>query len=365
MSLPDPFDRGHHPVGVRSASWLDAARGRTLPIEIYYPAAPEYRGQDLDPGTQDVYVLASSMGGEGRKRQVAVRDARPEETGDFPVVIFSHGYSGDRREFSFICSYLVSHGFRVISADHVGSTIDDVTAQMADPNFERRTSLAQMCLDRYGDVPFMLDMAEQEFGITIEAAGCTGVSFGGWTSICAPALDRRVKAIAPQCPGGADGPLGIGDHNVLGQHLRFDWQTPAEMLMLVGDRDNWLPLYGQLATFDKCPGDTKKLAILTRADHQHFVDDMPICHQWYRDFTFQLAEHDQTPNGPAWSAVAQLIQPFDTLMPEAEAQAILGGFITQHMNAVLKNVGPAEAQSVDSLRRAAKQRDLGVYLYGA
>lgn len=364
MSTPDPFARGPHPVGVASTDWRDAARSRSLPVEIYYPATETYRGQDLDPARQDAFELTGSMGGDGPKRQAAVRNAAAAP-GKYPVVIFSHGYSGDRREFSFLCAYLASHGYRVISADHVGSTFADVAAQMATPGFDRRASMAQMCLDRYGDVPFMLDMAEQAFGMKIEAAGCTGVSFGGWTSICAPALDPRIKAIAPQCPGGSDGPLGVGRHNVLGRHLRFDWQVPAEMLMLVGDRDTWLPLYGQLATFEQCPGRTKKLAILKRADHQHFVDDMPTCHQWYRDFTLQLAAQDATPEGPPWAAVAELIAPFDTLMPEAEAQTILGGFITQHMNAHLKGEGREAVGSVEALRRAASARDLSLYIFGA
>ncbi|HYG26636.1 MAG TPA: hypothetical protein VD906_07005, partial [Caulobacteraceae bacterium] len=224
--IADPFVRGPFAVGVRSTEWRDDARSRTLPMELYFPATDAHAGQDLDPATQDAFSLPGSMGGDGLKRQSAVRDAQARE-GDFPVVIFSHGYSGDRREFSFICCYLASHGYRVISADHVGSTFDDVQAHMAKPGFNRRASTEQMCLDRYGDVPFMLDMAEKEFGIAIAAAGCTGVSFGGWTSICAPALDARIKAIAPQCPGGSDGPLGIGETNTLGRHMRFDWQAPA------------------------------------------------------------------------------------------------------------------------------------------
>jgi dienelactone hydrolase len=362
--IADPFLRGPLPVGVRSVEWQDPLRDRMLPVEIYYPAEDGYRGQDLDPAIQDGFSLPGSMSGDGVKRQMAVRDAR-DRGEQVPVVIFSHGYSGDRREFSFLCCYLASHGYRVISADHIGSTFSDIARQFGDESFDRSASMVQMCLDRYGDIPFMLDMAEREFGGPIEAAGCTGVSFGGWTSICAPALDHRIKAIAPQCPGGAEGPLGTGDANILGQHLRYDWKTPTEMLMLVGDRDNWLPLYGQLGIFDKCPGKTKKLMILNRADHQHFVDDMANCHEWYRNFTMQLAAFDQTPGGPAWGAIAELITPFEKLMPEAEAQTILCGYITQHMNAHLKGVASDQVLCIETLRECARARDLNVYVWGA
>ena len=47
------FQRGSHPVGVTTVEWADAKRTpRRLTVEVWYPATPAHRGQDLDPATQ-------------------------------------------------------------------------------------------------------------------------------------------------------------------------------------------------------------------------------------------------------------------------------------------------------------------------
>ena len=44
MRAYDPFARGPFPVGVRT---LELARGgRSLPVELWYPATDEYAGKD-------------------------------------------------------------------------------------------------------------------------------------------------------------------------------------------------------------------------------------------------------------------------------------------------------------------------------
>ncbi|MCG8592543.1 MAG: hypothetical protein MJE66_24905 [Proteobacteria bacterium] len=49
----DPFERGPHPVGVRSTVATDPARARELPIEAWYPADARHAGDDLRADTQD------------------------------------------------------------------------------------------------------------------------------------------------------------------------------------------------------------------------------------------------------------------------------------------------------------------------
>jgi len=360
----DVFSRGPHPVGIKTASWFDMARNRTLPVEIYYPATSANAGQDLNPAAQDQYKIDGDFTGAASKKQMAVRDAVAVD-GDFPVIMYVHGFAGNRREFSYLCCYLASHGYRVVSADHIGSTFADIQKRFVTGTFNLKEMIPILAQDRYGDVPFILDKAEQEFHTKIKAAGCTGLSLGGWTTFCAPALDARIKAISPHCPGGVDGPLGTGSHNLLGKFNRFDWKSPAKMLTMVDDRDSWLPLYGQMDVFEKCPGDSNVLAVLKRADHQHFTGDMETSHNWFAKFHDQLIAGDKTPNGPHWAAIQQLIQPFSSLMPEPEAQMILCGFVTQHMNAHLKDINPLAASNIASLRQQAKQRNLGVYFLGA
>lgn len=356
----EPFVRGKAPVGVRTTEWRDTARSRTLPIEIYYPANQGYFGSDLDPAEQDVFTNAGSMLGDGvLRKQAALRDAEPA-AGDFPILLYAHGYSGDRREFSGLCTHLASHGYRVVSADHVGSTYLDVHEQISGSSFNRRETLVQLAGDRLGDIPFMLNAAEREFSTRIERAGVSGASLGGWTSLIAPSVDVRVHAIAPLCPGGGDGPVAKGFGKAIGEHLSFNWRGPAAVLTIVGDRDTWLPLYGQLAMFEACPVDDKALVVMKSADHQHFVDDMEEAHEWYRHFTAELAEHDPD-SGTPWAAMAPMILPFRELMPEAEARKILFGLVTQHMDAHIKELQVAQERA-RTLERELERRELGAYV---
>src|SRR5262245_58058281 len=119
----DPFRRGPHPAGVRTATVTDGDRdGRRLPIELWYPAAAAHAGADLDPATQDAYELVPGL---PATRQEAVRDAAAAP-GTFPVIAFSHGYGGHRRQSTFLCSHLASHGYVVVGIDHTGNTIFDI-----------------------------------------------------------------------------------------------------------------------------------------------------------------------------------------------------------------------------------------------
>ena len=52
----------------------------------------------------------------------------------------------------------------------------------------------------WSDVPFLLDRSIAEFGGRPDRAGITRASFGGWTSLLAPALDSRIKVGAAMCP---------------------------------------------------------------------------------------------------------------------------------------------------------------------
>jgi predicted dienelactone hydrolase len=57
-----------------------------------------------------------------------VRDAAPDSTGKYPLVILSHGYPGNRYLLSHLGENLASKGFVVASIDHPESTYDDLKA---------------------------------------------------------------------------------------------------------------------------------------------------------------------------------------------------------------------------------------------
>ena len=106
MDAYDPFVRGRFPVGVRTLRALDVARSRDFPCEIWYPAAPQHAGQDLDPRTQDRFTPRLNS---AEQKQMAVRDAAALP-GLYPLIIFSHHSGGHRRTSTFLCTHLSSHG---------------------------------------------------------------------------------------------------------------------------------------------------------------------------------------------------------------------------------------------------------------
>src|SRR5262245_59603704 len=118
----DPFSRGAFPVGVCTFDANDRARNRSLPIEIWYPATDAHRGQDVSDAGCDRYELIS---GFPSAPQEAVRSAAPRP-GRYPLVLFSHGLGGHRRQSTFLCTHLASHGYVVAAVDHTGNTVADM-----------------------------------------------------------------------------------------------------------------------------------------------------------------------------------------------------------------------------------------------
>ena len=119
---------GDYPVGVTT---LQLARGPK--VEIWYPAVHGTTGTE----TYDVRDFV----GEGIRAVLtgdvpstfsypAGRDADVAD-GTFPVVMFSHGFTGMRVQSSFLTSNLASWGTIVVSVDHPSRTMENVLAGTA------------------------------------------------------------------------------------------------------------------------------------------------------------------------------------------------------------------------------------------
>jgi dienelactone hydrolase len=341
----DPFQRGPYPVGVTTVEWLDKARDRPLTVELWYPGTDAHKGQDLAPETRDKFAMGGISGAEGSlAHQAAVRDAARRE-GDWPIVLLVHGYAGDRRESTFIATHLASHGYRVASADHLGSTHHDIehiisAAKAEGRHFVRAEIMPTLIAQRKADIPFLLDCAIREFGSRSNRAGLTGASFGGWTSVMGPSLDSRIRVIAPMCPSGGETPIYPRGMNLVREALNFRWPTDVAALFMVADRDSWLPLYGQIELFGRVPG-SKRMIVLKRADHNHFVDDIAYGHEWLRQFT--LAHALTEAGGTDWGAIARGIAPYADLCPEETAHMCWRGLCTAHMDAYLKALPAARS----------------------
>jgi dienelactone hydrolase len=351
----DPFSRGEHPVGVRTEMWTDASRDRDLCVEIWYPAADSHVGQDLDPATWDVFVPGWAAEGQDVAddlvHQEAVRDAEPAEAQlQRPLVLLIHGWAGYRREATFVGTHLASRGYIVVSPDVPGSTFVDVDAFLGacEPTAGPAALLAhtrEIAAARVEDIPFLISSAVERLPVRSTGVGVTGASFGGYSSLIAPAADERVTAIVPMCPANDDAPI-LAPDEVFAPFFAMPWKSDAATLILAGDRDSLLPLYGQLRLLNSLPASDRRLIALTGTDHNHFVDDIELGQAWLGEFAARVGRI--FPEGPGnWSYVADSVHPMERLLAGETTKDVWKGVIAAHFDAHLNGDGEAALALAD------------------
>jgi dienelactone hydrolase len=349
MTTYDPFARGDLPVGVRTFNWHDSARDRPLTVEVWYPTTDAHRGQDVAEATRDTYDL---IPGCPPGWQEAVRDAAPR-AGRSPLVIFSHGYGAHRRQSTFFCTHLASHGYVVAAMDHTGNTVFEtiqamMAAQMGEPPPDPAVELAKLMPVRAPDVTFVIDQllagkAEGVAAIDGERIGMSGHSFGGWTTLMAARSERRIRAALPLAPAGGWTPLpGVP----LGEALNFEWGRDVPTLFLVADLDTLLPLRGIRELYDRTTA-SKMMLILENADHMHFCDRIEEIHELFRMMP-----------PPIFDTLVSAIKPISELAAPESAYRFVRGLGLAHMDAHVR--GSEAAARFLSGDLVATLRDQGV-----
>lgn len=339
-------------MGVRTATASDPERnGRPLTFEIWHPAAVDYAGQDLAEGTRDTYDF---LPGFPRVWQEAVRDAAPR-SGKYPLVAFSHGFGGHRRQTTFLCTHLASHGYVVAAVDHTGNTVLDIlqfvmAMQMGgeppDPH-----ALLRECIEvRPADVSFMIDRVQDgivpEIGRLVdrERVGMTGHSLGGWTTLAVVARDPRIQVALPLAPAGGSSPMPV---DALMGSIDFRWRREVPTLYLVAERDSILPLPGIHDLFIRTH-EPKRMIVLKNADHMHFCDRVEETHELFRSMA---------PPGD-FERVAKTLLPASELCPGEQAYLFTRGLGQAHMDAHLKGDESAARFLSGDVRKALADRGI-------
>lgn len=240
--------RGPFAVGVTTLTLVDESRptdangsypgaaSRTLVTEVWYPA-------------------------EGAASQGEMRDAPLDRSAaPYPLIVFSHGYTGIRRQSATYTSHLASHGYVVVSADYPltnlsapgGPRLSDVLNQPADVSFLIDSFLA-----------FSRQPGHRlEGAINEEAIGLSGHSLGGLTTLLAtfgPLRDPRVKAALP-----------IAGPACLVGATAYD--TPAVPLLVLGGSEDLIVAWNSVrAAYDMAKPPKYLLAILG-GNHLRFAD---------------------------------------------------------------------------------------------
>ena len=252
-------------IGHVSTLLVDSARGdRVLGLDVWYPT-------DATTGDFASYELLPGIALPSTK---ALNAARPTSQ-RLPLIIWSHGRTGLRQNYSQLCEALAENGYIVAVPDHPGDTLTD---WLTGKNVDDQTNEIQ----RLGDISFTIDQLIEaggatllpDFAIDTDRIYVAGHSYGGLTAIISATgmhglqPDQRVRAIA-----GAQAYT-----RTLPNDLVRRIQVPA--LLLVGSGDVTTP-----PSSDADP----IWAVLSSLDPRHRRVDLPNGgHQACSDFSLYM-----------------------------------------------------------------------------
>ncbi len=185
LANPGPYTVGVTTLHVTHHDQLSAVdfssrTDRPLTLEVWYPANHGINaGQD-----PAIYANVTRSHKPFEVQGQAYRDAKPIAGPDkFPLVVFSHGYTGYRTIMFYLGEHLASHGYVVAAIDHTDSTNADV-----DMVHSPASGFASTLLNRARDQQFVLDYLTDQndsiAGITdTDNAALVGYSMGGYGAI--------------------------------------------------------------------------------------------------------------------------------------------------------------------------------------
>ena len=322
----DPFASGRFAIGVRTHHAYDRARGRTFPVETWYPARTPV--------------------GSGVELSVPRRDAEPYQ--DLcPLIVFSHHSGGTRTASTFLCAHLASHGYVVAAMDHSEVVAPELARRDdegesgkesgEESENDRATRIDNIISGRVPDVHFLVGhLLEADTTTPSDGAvppldrsliGLVGHSLGGWTVLSTVESDVRVASVVALAPGGSSRPMP----GVLALTLTFGRQREVPTLFLAAANDTPIPLDRVTDVFDRSP-EPKRMFVLDRADHHHFVDAVAEEHEAIRAMSL--------PGAAAWIPAA--MRPFAELASAEHAHLFVRALTLAHFDATLRALGPAE-----------------------
>jgi dienelactone hydrolase len=297
--------------------------------------------------------------------QNAVRGAALA-AGRFPLIVQCHGANGHRRDKTELCTHLASHGYVVASPDFPG---DNIASMIQDAQSKAGARVSSVSIDdlaesRPVDAALVLESilagAEPEIARIVDPrrVGTCGHSYGGWTSLALNSINRRPLASFAMAPlWGRRSP--VAQIQRVGPRLRVhDWGRPVSTFVLAGELDNCVLLEDLRELRDLLPI-PKRFAVLRRAGHMHFLDDVEKTHELMRAMWASPDFPDPENDGPALALSAR---PFSELAPASHGRDSVLGLCLAHMDENLKESAAASTFLCSDLkaRFAARGIDLEV-----
>lgn len=234
-SLPKPS--GNYKVGTTSFLWVDTTRKesygnnplalRKLMIQVWYPANPHPK-METAPYMENMLIAESVLADQFGFPKWVLSHLDQAKTNSYqnapisqakttyPVILFSHGWTGLRNQNTFQMEELASHGYIVIAPDHPygaaaviypdGEVIlNDPSALPTGVSDEEYDQAARILGENWvKDLRFVLDQAEKlndgniqsifKGKMDLSRVGILGHSTGGGAAMETCWLDSRCKA---------------------------------------------------------------------------------------------------------------------------------------------------------------------------
>ncbi len=186
LTAGHPIEAPHHPVGRRTIQLTDHTRAdRLLGVDLWYPA----EASAAEPST---YELLPGIA----YRAAHAQHEPPARAGQFPLILFSHGRTGMRISYAFLCEALAARGAVVASADHPGDALVD---WLLGQNDDDRTNEVNRVADAHfvlhallsGDPVVPVDVVN---ALDHDRIALAGHSYGAYTAFATAAGSRGVAA---------------------------------------------------------------------------------------------------------------------------------------------------------------------------
>lgn len=311
-------------------------------VQIWYPASSTAKGKTA------LYISNSAPYAQGFNKVMhvpellftsfesvethAIENAKLADTDSkYPVLVFSHGFTGYKNQNTFQVEQLVSHGYIVVGIDHTYSSVASIFPDQRIVNFDSGgvQELEQMqysFMDKRNEVwvedaKFVVDQIEKLSSndfftgrMDLEHLGMFGHSFGGATTVQMLMEDSRIKA-GINMDGVLYGKLRIpvdglrkpflmmsADDTVKGAENMSDAQIAARGM----NREEVIKYYDELlARYEPVTAGGNYWITLKRNKHMSFSDmylitplfewmegvDIRSAHRLINDYTLDFFDH--------------------------------------------------------------------------
>ena len=239
----------------------------------------------------------------------------------------------------------------LVAVDHSEVVAPELARQDGETAEQKTERWEAVIANRVPDIRFLLDHLLTGAAWVSEArldptqVGIVGHSFGGWTALAAPDIERRIRAVVALAPGGASNPRP----GILPATLTFAWRRDVPTLYLVAENDVSLPLAGMYEIFERTPA-TKQMVILRRADHMHFMDNVEELHETVRKMKLP----------PELASMQQEMRPIAELCSGEQAHLFVRGLTLGHMDARLRQQEQARQFMVGDIEAELEERSVEV-----